>query len=298
MIPVVPNGLEAFMMVRWLYSHLGRLLEPVKGMEFGESPSYVLVDLESSGIEIFEHKEDGHAADLDTSIKGKTKEDGGTILRPEWQINMVRFIGGLVDMEDSWRVPQLPSLVNKFRKEYCLVLDKHAKEIVLKAMGQAISKTVAIAEILKCRDDSLGLNGICHLVNQRAKQKLFRQQQPPKQARVPYNAVNEGVGVEAEGEGGVEAGVDTQTMEIIKIMVDTRTGAEVLGKEEVGVIVLKSHFIHAKQESVHQWMSFVLKLRTSVSSGGYERGRGGGGGKGNSRGRGKTGGGRSRGGGY
>ncbi|KAL4354951.1 hypothetical protein GQ457_06G028380 [Hibiscus cannabinus] len=30
-------------------------------------------------------------------------------------------------------------------------LDKHVKEIVLKAMGQAISKTVAIAEILKKR---------------------------------------------------------------------------------------------------------------------------------------------------
>jgi DNA-binding protein len=29
------------------------------------------------------------------------------------------------------------------------IQEKHAKEIVLKAMGQAISKTVAIAEILK-----------------------------------------------------------------------------------------------------------------------------------------------------
>ncbi|GMJ09022.1 hypothetical protein HRI_004571400 [Hibiscus trionum] len=47
-----------------------------------------------------------------------------------------------------------------------------------------------------------------------------------------------GIVVEAEGEDGVGAGVGTQTMEIIKIMMDTRTGAEAVGEEEVGVIVV------------------------------------------------------------
>ncbi|KAE8676265.1 Alba DNA/RNA-binding protein isoform 2 [Hibiscus syriacus] len=127
-------------------------------------------------------------------------------------------------------------------------MDKHVKEIVLKAMGQAISKTVAITEILKKRvprlhQDTAIIYQAPYYAEQPKPQHHCQQQQPPKQARVPYDAVNEGihmaeVGVEAEAEGGVGTGVDTQTMEIIKITVDTQTGAEVLGKEEVGVIVV------------------------------------------------------------
>lgn len=39
---------------------------------------------------------------------------------------------------------------------YLYYQDKHAKEIVLKAMGQAISKSVAIAEIIKVSNLSFG----------------------------------------------------------------------------------------------------------------------------------------------
>ncbi|RVW80775.1 hypothetical protein CK203_050723 [Vitis vinifera] len=97
-------------------------------------------------------------------------------------------------------------------------VEKRVREIVLKAMGQAISKTVAIAEIIKKRiprlhqdtaissvsitdvwepieeglfgDDSPCLNDLNHLVNQRAKQKLTREElfvQPPVWCLLPEN---------------------------------------------------------------------------------------------------------------
>ena len=45
--------------------------------EWGYHPA----EIESSGIELFEHQEDEHAANLDISIKGKRRDDGGIFLR-------------------------------------------------------------------------------------------------------------------------------------------------------------------------------------------------------------------------
>lgn len=45
--------------------------------EWGYHP----VDAESSGIELFEHHDDEHSEDVDISIKGKRREDGGIFLR-------------------------------------------------------------------------------------------------------------------------------------------------------------------------------------------------------------------------
>ncbi|MBA0617752.1 hypothetical protein Godav_027174 [Gossypium davidsonii] len=191
--------------------------------------------------------------------------------------------------ENEIRITSQGAIRNYINYAIALLQDKHVKEIVLKAMGQAISKTVAIAEILKKRiprlhqDTSISSVSITdvwepieeglvpvemtrhvsmisitlstrelnknsvgyqapHYAEQPKPQYHYQQQQPPKQGRIPYNAVNEGihmaevgVAVEAEGGGGVGAGV---AMEIIKIMVDIQTGAEVVGEEEVGVIVV------------------------------------------------------------
>ncbi|KAK8688595.1 hypothetical protein V6N13_087352 [Hibiscus sabdariffa] len=188
--------------------------------------------------------------------------------------------------ENEIRITSLGAIRNYINYAIALLQDKHVKEIVLKAMGQAISKAVAIAEILKKRvprlhqdtaissvsitdvwepieeglvpvemtrqvsmisitlsTKELNKNSVGYqapqLVEQPKPQYYYQQQQPPKQVRAAYNAVNEAeVGVVVEGEGGVGAGVDTQTMEIIKMMVDTRTGSEAVGEEEVGVIVV------------------------------------------------------------
>ncbi|KAL4341134.1 hypothetical protein GQ457_08G013170 [Hibiscus cannabinus] len=51
------------------------------GYETQNEWGYLPAELESSGIELFEHQEDEHAADLDISIKGKTRDDGGIFLR-------------------------------------------------------------------------------------------------------------------------------------------------------------------------------------------------------------------------
>ncbi|KAL6978775.1 ribonuclease P [Sarracenia purpurea var. burkii] len=55
-----------------------------------------------------------------------------------------------------------------------LLQEKHGREIVLKGMGQAISKTVAIAEIIKCKADAPRLNDFNYLVYEAAKQELSR----------------------------------------------------------------------------------------------------------------------------
>ncbi|MBA0679392.1 hypothetical protein Goari_011163 [Gossypium aridum] len=182
--------------------------------------------------------------------------------------------------DNEIRITSQGAIRNYINYAIALLQEKQAKEIVLKAMGQAISKTVAIAEIIKKRVpqlhqdtaiSSLSITDVWnpieeglvpvemtrhvsmisitlstgelnknsagyqppHFVEESKPQYHYHQQQPQKQARIPYNSVNEGVVV--EGEGGVGVGVD---MEIIKIMVDTPTGAEVVGEEEVGAIVV------------------------------------------------------------
>ncbi|TYI55601.1 hypothetical protein E1A91_D11G152900v1 [Gossypium mustelinum] len=53
--------------------------------------------------------------------------------------------------ENEIRITSQGAIRNYINYAIALLQDKHVKEIVLKAMGQAISKTVAIAEILKKR---------------------------------------------------------------------------------------------------------------------------------------------------
>ena len=51
------------------------------GYETQNEWGYHPADIESSGIELFEHQEDEHAVNLDISIKGKRRDDGGIFLR-------------------------------------------------------------------------------------------------------------------------------------------------------------------------------------------------------------------------
>ncbi|KAF5741253.1 hypothetical protein HS088_TW10G00249 [Tripterygium wilfordii] len=87
------------------------------------------------------------------------------------------------------------------------------------------------------------------VVEQPKRQYHYQQQQQPRPARTPYNAANEGVihmaeaGVVVEGEGGIGAGVDMETImeimkETIKIMAGIQIGAEVVAEEEVGAIAV------------------------------------------------------------
>ncbi|PPR94285.1 hypothetical protein GOBAR_AA26390 [Gossypium barbadense] len=140
--------------------------------------------------------------------------------------------------ENEIRITSQGAIRNYINYAIALLQDKHVKEIVLKAMGQAISKTVAIAEILKKRiprlhqDTSISSVSITdvwepieeglvpvemtrnvsmisitlstrelnknsvgyqapHYAEQPKPQYHYQQQQPPKQALIPYNAVNE-----------------------------------------------------------------------------------------------------------
>ncbi|EXC24177.1 Alba-like protein C9orf23-like protein [Morus notabilis] len=179
-----------------------------------------------------------------------------------------------------------------------LLQEKRARDIVLKAMGQAISKTVAIAEIIKKRIprlhqetaiSSVSITDVWepieeglvpvemtrhvsmisitlstkeldktspgyqapYQMDQSRPQPNYQQQiQQPKQARAPYNAINE------EAVGGVGIGVgmattrvgmeitkeDMETIKVvmgtIKIMVDIQIGAEA-EEAEVGAIVVQ-----------------------------------------------------------
>ncbi|PPE00740.1 hypothetical protein GOBAR_DD02242 [Gossypium barbadense] len=164
--------------------------------------------------------------------------------------------------DNEIRITSQGAIRNYINYAIALLQEKQAKEIVLKAMGQAISKTVAIAEIIKKRVpqlhqdtaiSSLSITDVWdpieeglvpvemtrhvsmisitlstgelnknsagyqppHFVEESKPQYHYHQQQPQKQARIPYNSVNEG-----------------------NIMVDTPTGAEVVGEEEVGAIVV------------------------------------------------------------
>lgn len=49
----------------------------LESYEWGYHPG----ELESSGIELFEHHEDDHSPDVDITIKGKKREDGSIFLR-------------------------------------------------------------------------------------------------------------------------------------------------------------------------------------------------------------------------
>ncbi|KAL0437282.1 UNVERIFIED_CONTAM: hypothetical protein Sradi_0436100 [Sesamum radiatum] len=136
-----------------------------------------------------------------------------------------------------------------------------SERIVLKAMGQAISKTVAIAEIIKRRVPRLHQDTAISSVSitdtfepieeglqtyqapfnvDQTKQQQYnyqpQQQQPPRQARAIYNTGNGdsyGRG-RGRGRGGDEVGteVDIQTTKKmvdiqVAIQVDILTGAEV-----------------------------------------------------------------------
>lgn len=51
------------------------------GFEAQNEWSYHSVEIESNGIELFEHHDDDHTEDVDISIKGKKSKDGGIFLR-------------------------------------------------------------------------------------------------------------------------------------------------------------------------------------------------------------------------
>ncbi|OMO50451.1 DNA/RNA-binding protein Alba-like protein [Corchorus capsularis] len=140
--------------------------------------------------------------------------------------------------ENEIRITSQGAIRSYINYAIALLQDKHVKEIVLKAMGQAISKTVAIAEIIKKRiprlhqDTAISSVSITdvwepmeeglvpvemtrhvsmisitlstrelnknsagyqapHNVEQPNPQNHYQQQQPPKKARIPYNAVYE-----------------------------------------------------------------------------------------------------------
>ncbi|KAG7011318.1 hypothetical protein SDJN02_26222 [Cucurbita argyrosperma subsp. argyrosperma] len=71
--------------------------------------------------------------------------------------------------ENEIRITSQGAIRNYITYASTLLQDKRVREIVLKAMGQAISKTVSIAEILKCGDDSTRLNDINYPVKSRTK---------------------------------------------------------------------------------------------------------------------------------
>ncbi|KAK9206387.1 hypothetical protein WN943_016662 [Citrus x changshan-huyou] len=210
--------------------------------------------------------------------------------------------------ENEIRITTQGAIRNYITYATTLLQEKHAKEIVLKAMGQAINKTVAIAEIIKKRipqlhqDTAISSVSITdtwepieeglvpvemtrhvsmisitfstrelnknspgyqspHNAEQPKLQYRYQQQQqqnqPPRQGRIPYtavnnayNAANEGNisyklnhmavdGVVGEGEGEGEGEVMPEVdMETIKNMMGIQTGAEVVGEAEDGDIVV------------------------------------------------------------
>nr|KJB22643.1 hypothetical protein B456_004G058400 [Gossypium raimondii] len=140
--------------------------------------------------------------------------------------------------DNEIRITSQGAIRNYINYAIALLQEKQAKEIVLKAMGQAISKTVAIAEIIKKRVpqlhqdtaiSSLSITDVWdpieeglvpvemtrhvsmisitlstgelnknsagyqppHFVEESKPQYHYHQQQSQKQARIPYNSVNE-----------------------------------------------------------------------------------------------------------
>ncbi|KAF5480956.1 hypothetical protein F2P56_001657 [Juglans regia] len=150
--------------------------------------------------------------------------------------------------ENEIRITTQGAIRNYISYATTLLQEKRVREIVLKAMGQAISKTVAIAEILKKRIPRLhqeiaissesitdiwepieeGLVPVemtrhvsmiaitlsprelnknspgyqaPHYAEQTKPQSTYQQQQPAKQARATYNAVNEDSYGRGQGRG-------------------------------------------------------------------------------------------------
>ncbi|MBA0795515.1 hypothetical protein Gohar_006374 [Gossypium harknessii] len=150
--------------------------------------------------------------------------------------------------DNEIRITSQGAIRNYINYAIALLQEKQAKEIVLKAMGQAISKTVAIAEIIKKRVpqlhqdtaiSSLSITDVWnpieeglvpvemtrhvsmisitlstgelnknsagyqppHFVEESKPQYHYHQQQPQKQARIPYNSVNEDSYGRARGRG-------------------------------------------------------------------------------------------------
>ncbi|KAE8668782.1 Alba DNA/RNA-binding protein isoform 6 [Hibiscus syriacus] len=237
--------------------------------------------------------------------------------------------------ENEIRITSQGAIRNYINYAIALLQDKHVKEIVLKAMGQAISKTkrvprlhqdtainsVSITDIWEPIEEGLvpvemtrqvsmisitlstkelNKNSVGyqapHYAEQPKPQYHYQQQQPPKQARVPYNAVNEdsygqgrgrgrgrGRG-QSWGRGGYSNYGNYQDNGGYSNW--GRGGGRERGW---GYRVLINHPI-ANFDNTSD-------VEHSFQSAGYERGRGGGG-RGYSRGRGRMGGGRSRGGDY
>ncbi|XWS76120.1 hypothetical protein CRYUN_Cryun01aG0149600 [Craigia yunnanensis] len=219
--------------------------------------------------------------------------------------------------ENEIRITSQGAIRNYINYAIALLQDKRVKEIVFKAMGQAISKTVAIAEIIKKRiprlhqDTAISSVSITdvwepmeeglvpvemtrhvsmisitlstrelnknsagyqapHYAEQPMPQYHYQQRQPPKQARIPYNADNE----DSYGRG---RGRD-------------RGRGRSWGRGGYGN--------YQDNGGYSNWGRGGGRGRSwSCRGTGYERGRGGGG-RGYSRGRGRMGGGRSRGGGH
>ncbi|XWS47102.1 hypothetical protein CRYUN_Cryun14cG0124600 [Craigia yunnanensis] len=221
--------------------------------------------------------------------------------------------------ENEIRITFQGAIRNYINYAIALLQDKRVKEIVLKAMGHAISKTVAIAEIIKKRiphlhqDTAISSVSITdvwepieeglvpvemtrhvsmisitlstrelnqnsagyqapHYAEQPKPQYHYQQQQPPKQARIPYNAVNEDSYGQGRGRG--------------------RGRGRSWGRGRGG------YGNYQDNGGYSNWGRGGGRGRDWGYCGTvYERGRGGGD-RGYGRGRGRMGGGRSRGGGY
>ncbi|XP_031278272.1 ribonuclease P protein subunit p25-like protein [Pistacia vera] len=221
--------------------------------------------------------------------------------------------------ENEIRITTLGAIRNYITYATTLLQEKRGKEIVLKAMGQAINKTVAIAEIIKKRIprlhqdtaiSSVSITDIWEPIEEglvpvemtrhvsmisitlsarelnknspgyqapsnveppkpQYRYQYQQQQQPPRQGRIPYNAVNEDSYGRGQGRG--------------------RGRGRGFARGGYG------HY--QENDGYSNWGRGGGRGRGGGYRGtGYERGRGGGG-RGYGRGRGRMGG-RSRGGGY
>ncbi|PPD92470.1 hypothetical protein GOBAR_DD10568 [Gossypium barbadense] len=170
--------------------------------------------------------------------------------------------------ENEIRITSQGAIRNYINYAIALLQDKHVKEIVLKAMGQAISKTVAIAEILKKRIPRL------HQDTSISSVSITDVWEPIEEGLVPVEMTRHvsmisitlstrelnknSVGYQAPHYAEQpkpqyhyqQQQLPKQVLQLFAknsvhfklnsfpIMVDIQTGAEVEGEEEVGVIVV------------------------------------------------------------
>ncbi|KAH9784941.1 Alba domain-containing protein [Citrus sinensis] len=160
--------------------------------------------------------------------------------------------------ENEIRITTQGAIRNYITYATTLLQEKHAKEIVLKAMGQAINKTVAIAEIIKKRIPQLHQDTAISSVS------ITDTWEPIEEGLVPVEM--------------------TRHVSMISITFSTRE----LNNNSPGYQAPHN----AEQPKL---CSLITRAIAFLTGTGYERGRGGGG-RGYARGRGRTGG-RSRGGG-